>query len=247
MTVTSHKQKLLDDLNKNNFLLLSRNELFQSLINNSSLPSYQKFKQSWNNLEVDPYLEKGKQLRLRRYSVLQWSNTIISKTSHEDHYQSKRHNHVYGGISRSFSPISNSELNGSVLNPIIQWNIALFNTSKKQSWRIQSHQFRILATENQAGKPTPEGIHQDGADYVFIMLIKRHNISGGRSNVYNKKKSLIVSRILMEEGECILINDGKLLHGVSNIKLNQNASEGYRDVLVLTFHKTNTLSSTENK
>ena len=240
MIVTS-KQKLIDNLNKQNFLLLTNNKTSLNFVNDPSLSYNQAFKQSWNNLKVDPYLEKGKQFRLRRYSVLLWSQKNINILAHENHYQSKFYNHIYGGVNREFSPINNSILNNPFMKNIIHWNIDLFNRKNEQSWRIQCHQFRILATADQAGQPTPEGIHQDGADYVFIMLMNRHNISGGISSIYNKNKKLLSSTTLKEEGESILVNDRKLLHGVTDIKLKCKDEEGYRDVLVLSFHKIKTM------
>ena len=58
----------------------------------------------------------------------------------------------------------------------------LFPLLVAETWLIEAHQFRII-TGRDPGKPTPEGLHRDGVDYVFISLIERHNISGGVTRV----------------------------------------------------------------
>jgi hypothetical protein len=35
---------------------------------------------------------------------------------------------------------------------------------------IELHQFRIETTPDHIGRPTPEGLHRDGVDWVFVML-----------------------------------------------------------------------------
>ncbi|MEE9351203.1 MAG: 2OG-Fe dioxygenase family protein, partial [Thiotrichaceae bacterium] len=89
----------------------------------------------------------------------------------------------------------------------------------------------------EAGKPSPEGIHQDGADYVFIMLLDRENVSGASNTIHNKSGGVIYEATLKQSGEAILIDDKRHWHGVSKVLQDDKNLESHRDVLVLTFHK----------
>ena len=35
------------------------------------------------------------------------------------------------------------------------------------------------------GKPTPEGVHRDGVDFVIVVMIKRVNIDSGATTIYD--------------------------------------------------------------
>ena len=52
-----------------------------------------------------------------------------------------------------------------------------------QPWYIEAHQFRI-DTEGGIGRPTPEGAHRDGVDFVAVILIGREGIKGGETRVF---------------------------------------------------------------
>ena len=44
-----------------------------------------------------------------------------------------------------------------------------------QPWYVEAHQFRIDTTDG-IGRPTPEGAHRDGVDFVAVILIQRTGI-----------------------------------------------------------------------
>ena len=69
------------------------------------------------------------------------------------------------------------------------------------------------------------------------MLLHRHNITGGVNHIYDKNKNLLFGTVLEELGDCILLDDRKVWHGVSEIHALDTSKTGYRDVLVLTFHQ----------
>ena len=48
--------------------------------------------------------------------------------------------------------------------------------SPAHAWHVEVHQFRIEARSGQEGRPTPEGMHRDGVDYVLVLLVNRTNI-----------------------------------------------------------------------
>ena len=53
-----------------------------------------------------------------------------------------------------------------------------------RAWRVEVHQFRIEARSGEEGRPTPEGLHRDGVDYVLVLLIHRRNIASGATTIH---------------------------------------------------------------
>lgn len=141
-----------------------------------------------------------------------------------------------GGIYREFEPIKNSTIENPVLKSFIQLIAPQFSFNDEKSWRIQAHQFRIVANAEEAGNPSPEGIHRDGADFILIMVLKRENITGGVNHIYDNSKRLLFGSVLTEAGDALLIDDQNVWHGVSEIYPIDIDKPAYRDVLVLTFH-----------
>lgn len=199
--------------------------------------AYQSFHQSWDDLPEDNFLSDGGHYRFRRYSVFNWNmNDELIQLPHEAHYQSTYRNNMNGGIYRDFEPFKPSTAQNPVLKSFIQLIAPQFSFENEKSWRIQAHQFRIVANENEAGNPTPEGIHRDGADFILIMVLKRENISGGVNHIYDDSQRLIFGSVLEEPGDALLLDDKKVWHGVSEIFPVDINKPAYRDVLVLTFH-----------
>ena len=189
-------------------------------------------------MPIDNFLHDGGHYRYRRYAVFTWDSKEEQLTllPHEPHYQSTYRNAMNGGVYRDFEPFKQSTVDNPVLKQIIAWCAITISPDQPQQWRIQAHQFRIEANTNETGKPTPEDIHKDGADFVFIMLMERNNITGGVSHIYANDKTLQFSAVLEKLGDAIVIDDQKVWHGVSEVYAQDDSYSGYRDVLVLTFH-----------
>ncbi|HPY42255.1 MAG TPA: 2OG-Fe dioxygenase family protein, partial [Thiolinea sp.] len=124
-----------------------------------------------------------------------------------------------------------------VFKTLIAWSVAQFSANPNQLWRIQAHQFRIVASHLEEGKPTPEGVHKDGADYILIMLLNRQNIEGGVSYIYDNERHEIAQCTLGIGTDLLLVNDHKVYHGVTPIYPADPDRAAWRDVLVLTFHR----------
>lgn len=221
------------------YLLMAGNQaspLQQRLVQGMG-QAYQRFRQSWNGLIRDPYLRDGGSYRYRRYSVFHWQYDKLTVLPHEPHYQSSHYNHVHGGFNRHFRAWLPTTLKNPALTRIIQWATKQFSTDPKTLWRIQAHQFRIKANAQQQGKPTPEGVHKDGADYILIMLLDRQNVQGGESQIFDNAMQPLAEGTLVKAGDLVLVNDKQVFHGVTAITPNDPTQPAWRDVLVLTFHK----------
>jgi hypothetical protein len=96
------------------------------------------------------------------------------------------------------------------------------------------HQVRLLAYPDIPADNAPEGIHQDGADWIVSALILNKNqVREGRSIIYNKNKEPIYETCL-EEGEFIFQNDRDLWHDITPIQY-VDGYLGYRDILGFDF------------
>ncbi len=199
---------------------------------------FQRFHESWNDLPPDNFLSDGGHYRFRRYSVFNWSmeQNEIDLLPHEAHYQSTYRNNMNGGIYREFEPFKKSTIESPLLKSIIQYATQNISYSDEKQWRIQAHQFRIVANVDEAGLPTPEGVHRDDADFILSMVLGRENITGGVSHIYDDAKRLVFGGILSEAGDAVIVDDRQVWHGVSEVYPMDDSRKGHRDVLVLTFH-----------
>ncbi len=197
----------------------------------------ESFHQSWNDLSEDNFLSDAGHYRFRRYSVFNWhENGKLELLPHEPHYQSTYRNNMNGGIYRDFEPFQKKTIESPVLKTLIQCVADQISFNQEKKWRVQAHQFRIVASADEAGNPTPEGIHRDGADFILIMVLERNNITGGVNHIYDEDQRLVFGSVLTEQGDAVLLNDRMVWHGVSEVYPIDDSKSAYRDVLVLTFH-----------
>ena len=184
---------------------------------------------SFNDLPIDKYYNNK---RLRAFSLLKIENDI-NIVGNLNFYQSSHYNNYNGNINREYENISTTILNNECFkNIIFIFNDIVSNEIKQENKFVQIHKIRVYANKDSTNL-IPEGIHQDGYNMIAICCIKRENIKGGVSRIYDIDKNIIYSKEL-EQGEMIVINDMKYYHDVTNIELVDSTKSGYRDVIVLT-------------
>ncbi len=97
------------------------------------------------------------------------------------------------------------------------------------------HQIRVLATTQEIGEPSPEGIHQDGTDFLTLHLVRRENIAGGASTIYDLEKRPIFDFVFREPLDSVILEDPRILHGVTSVEPADQRSAGVRDILGIDF------------
>jgi hypothetical protein len=102
-------------------------------------------------------------------------------------------------------------------------------------WSAKVHPFRVLASADGDGQPTPEGQHRDGVTLVTSLLVSRRNATGGESSVFDLDGHRLLTTTLSDPGTLLLGDDRRTLHGVSPIRPLDSAAPAQRDVLVITF------------
>ncbi|MDP2593903.1 MAG: 2OG-Fe dioxygenase family protein [bacterium] len=100
------------------------------------------------------------------------------------------------------------------------------------------HQMFVFADIMSTGDNSPEGIHQDGADYVVsALVIERAGIVGGESIVYGSDKKTEYLRRTLAEGEGIFQADAgsPLWHYVTPVRENPAVPPDYGHRSILGF------------
>ena len=196
-------------------------------------PDWDAFAASWNDLHLDKYMADGGRYRRRRHALYAATHGAITRKPHGPHFQSLDYNHLHGGVERWFEPIT---ADTQALATILAWSRTFFEAlSPVRAWDVEVHQFRIEASTDAAGQPTPEGVHRDGVDYVLVLLIRRTNIASGTTTIHAPDGTMLGSFTLTHPFDAALVDDARLSHGVTPVEPIDPAQPAYRDVLVVTF------------
>lgn len=190
---------------------------------------------TWDDLGPDLYMADGGRYRRRRHAALACEAGHFTRKPHQPHYQSRDYNRLNGDVQRWFDPVEPATLDNPVMRSILAFCAALFDPGALTTWHVEMHQFRIEARPGEAGRPTPEGLHRDGVDRVFVMLIERRNVREGVTRIGAPDGASIGEFTLAQPGDAILIDDHRILHGVTEIHAVDPALPAWRDALVVTF------------
>jgi hypothetical protein len=204
----------------------------------NALSDWADFAASWNDMPLDPYMADGGRYRRRRYAVMSATDVpgSVRLEAHQPHYQSLDYNRLNGGIAREFEPIEPDVLHSQSLQSILNFAHQLFSSLKPSpTWHIELHQFRIEASDDQHGRPTPEGVHRDGVDFVLVMMVRRVNISSGTTTMHDLELRTLDSFTLTDPLDVAVVNDHRCMHGVTPVEQIDAGNPAYRDVLVVTF------------
>jgi hypothetical protein len=234
----SNTQELERSIAQTGFALLSPHSV-EGLSGQSS-NTWQLLASSWNDLAPDQYLKDGGRYRKRKHSSIVVTGDHTQLMTHRAHWQPISYNALHGGIDRWFEPCSSDFINSPALQHLLINLCKHFSALKQVNpanspWYVEVHQFRIDTTDG-IGRPTPEGAHRDGVDFVGVMLINRQQIKGGETRVF-RNESPEGQRFTLEEPLSLLIlDDEKVIHETTPIQpIDHSEQLSCRDTLVLTF------------
>lgn len=204
---------------------------------------------SWDDLRRDEHLKDGGTYRLRRHScfIQDLDQDALTQTPHRAHWQPTEFNALHGGYDRMFQPIDQKVADDPAFKSLmVTLGKCFAQIHPTQQWFIEAHQFRIN-TSGGIGRPTPEGAHRDGVDFVVVMMLGRHHVKGGETRVFMADGPTGV-RFVMDEPFCaILLDDAKVIHETTPIQPESATySDCYRDTLVLTFRADAFLAAESN-
>jgi hypothetical protein len=188
---------------------------------------------SWDRLEPDQYLKDGGRYRRRRHACFVDSGGQLVQSAHRAHWQPVEYNALHGGMRRLFEPIEPT----TVAQPAWRKLLAALGgvctqVKHARAWYVEAHQFRI-DTRDGIGRPTPEGAHRDGVDFVAVILVRRHHIKGGETRVFEADGPRGQRFTMTEPWTLLLLDDAAVIHESTPIQ--PAGADGHRDTLVLTW------------
>lgn len=196
---------------------------------------------SWSDLPPDTHLRDGGHYRFRRHScfVLDHANdaahATLTQTPHRAHWQPVTYNALHGGFERWFEPMHASTTAHPMWQALLtRLGSLLAEVKPVRTWFIEAHQFRV-DTAGGIGRPTPEGAHRDGVDFVAVLMLERQGIKGGETRVFEADGPNGVRFTLTEPWSMMLLDDERVIHESTPIQ--PLGDHGWRDTLVLTFRQ----------
>lgn len=206
------------------------------------LQGWQPLTDSWNRLPPDAHLRDGGHYRRRRHGcfVQELPSGALTQTPHRAHWQPTEYNALHGGFERWFDPIEASVAEAPAWTELLSRLGQLFAQVKDvPRWFIEAHQFRIDTTGG-VGRPTPEGAHRDGVDFVVVLLVARQGVKGGETRVFDAHGPHGMRFLMAQPLTALLMDDERVIHETTPILPADDpdadqAVKGFRDTLVLTY------------
>ncbi len=200
--------------------------------------SWQDLVSSWDRLPPDAHLKDGGHYRQRRHScfVQDLPSSQLTQTPHRAHWQPTDYNALHGGFERWFEPVEAAVAGAASWIALLSQLGQLFAQVRPvDRWFIEAHQFRI-DTAGGVGRPTPEGAHRDGVDFVVVMLVARHGVKGGETRVFDANGPHGLRFVMQEPLTTLLLDDARVIHETTPIlPADASTANGHRDTLVLTY------------
>ncbi|MES2887836.1 MAG: 2OG-Fe dioxygenase family protein [Pseudomonadota bacterium] len=189
----------------------------------------------WDDLPPDAYLRDGGRYRRRRHACFVVAGEQVECMPHRPHWQPVAYNALHGGLERWFEPLADSLVSQDLWAQLLTTLCATCSQVKgPQPWYVEAHQFRIDTTDG-IGRPTPEGAHRDGVDFVAVILVSRQGIKGGETRVFEAEGPNGIRFTLSEPWTVLMMDDERVIHETTPIQPVEEV--GHRDTLVLTFRR----------
>ena len=203
--------------------------------------AFDALKPSWHGLPADAYLRDGGHYRRRRHASFVVEGDRVTAVAHRAHWQPLDYNALHGGLERWFEPMLPAMTAQPVWAQLLGALSGVCSALKgAQPWYVEAHQFRIDTTDG-IGRPTPEGAHRDGVDFVAVLLVERSGIKGGETRVFDADGPAGQRFTMTEPWTTLLLDDARVVHESTPIQpldpLDRLGAAGHRDTLVLTFRR----------
>ena len=224
-------------LKRNGCVLFAPQQLLNTL--GPAVAGLEPLSESWSRLPADTHLRDGGRYRFRRHSCYVYETAAgeLAPVAHRAHWQPVDYNALHGGMQRWFEPVEPQVASSLAWIQLLRAVAALFaDVRQVPRWYVEAHQFRI-DTAAGIGRPTPEGAHRDGVDFVAVILVRRSQIRGGETRVFEAQGSAGVRFTMTEPWTALLLDDARVIHETTPIlsELSDEHGHGVRDTLVLTF------------
>ena len=207
----------------------------------ASADSLKTLAHAWDDLAPDEYLKDGGRYRRRRHASFIAQGGELHDVPHRPHWQPLAYNALHGGMLRHFAPLDPAMAASPAFLALVArlgevFAAAAHDTPTEPAfdgrWFIEAHPFRIDTTGG-VGRPTPEGAHRDGVNFVAVVLVDRQGVRGGETRVFEAEGPHGVRFTLDEPWSALLLDDPRVIHESTPIQ--PDGDRGWRDTLVLTY------------
>lgn len=225
-------------LNEHGFAILSMEQVIRicgAAAGNSEART--AFMRSWNDLPTDEFLADGGRYRFRRHASLKLDGANWIDEPYRPHWQPKAYNKLHGGVFRTFAEVTPETTRNATYRGLVEGFAEVFRAAVEPStapWFVETHQFRIDARLGE-GRPTPEGAHRDGVDFVALIMLGRRDVDGAVTTVYDNDGRLLAEFMLHEPFTAMLLDDQRVVHATTPFRAIGPAPE--RDTLVITYRR----------
>lgn len=193
---------------------------------------------SWNRLPPDAHLRDGGHYRRRRHAcfIQEVPRGTLTQTPHRAHWQPTEYNALHGGFERWFDPVEPAVAQARAWVDLLNHLGNLFaQVQAVPRWYIEAHQFRIDTTGG-VGRPTPEGAHRDGVNFVVVLLVARQGVKGGETRVFDAHGPNGMRFLMQEPLTALLLDDARVIHETTPLlPAHDHPGKSFRDTLVLTY------------
>lgn len=187
---------------------------------------------SYEQLPHDAYMGNG--TRYKRFSQyrLSWGGDDwkFELLPHRDYTAFKEFNPVGGGYKRSYEPIE-ADFTG-----LIGHGANALGLDTTEDWQINVHQNRTIANHEKSGVLTPEGVHQDGHEYVMIAILRRNKVTDGQTRLWKLGADEPFWSGVLDPGTAVLIDDRAVAHDVTDVQP-EGDETGKRDIVIVAFSR----------
>lgn len=201
------------------------------------------FAASWQRLETDGFMADGGRYRRRRLAnfLTLPGHPGHKRGLHRPHFQASVHNKLNGGVNRWFAPVEDAVARNPVCTGLLELGRTVADgLHPGTTWFVEMHQFRVEASPGTPGLPTPEGVHHDGVDVVLIAMLARTNLQGGETLVTDDAGAELARFTLDGMLDLAVLDDQRVMHGVTPVEPADSDLPSSRDVLVLTWKRLST-------
>ncbi|MCC6648385.1 MAG: 2OG-Fe dioxygenase family protein [Polyangiaceae bacterium] len=199
--------------------------------------SFDALASAWEALPPDPHLRDGGRYRARRHAslVVDAREGAAEVVPHRAHFQPVEYNALHGGLERWFDPVDPAWLEAAPFRGLLAaLATRLGRRTGVPRWFVEVHQFRI-DTRDGIGRPTPEGAHRDGVDFVAVALVQRRDVRGGETRVFDARGPRGVRFTMSEPWSLLVLDDARVIHETTPIQ--PERAGGVRDTLVVTLRR----------
>ena len=219
-----------------------------SLVRATEMSIPDNMRQAWLSLSIDyadlppdEFLPNNGKYRFRRYGryYFQPQTEELLPLPHVNYFQGTDINKVTGGIIRKFAPLLDSTFENKFLQEMVRFDFRNFPVTDEMcqnAWQVDVHLVRVVASAEEQGHPTPEGVHKDGAEFVTVHLAEYVNANGGTVHILDNDKNPLEEFTLHQIMDFYLFDDSRLWHSADPISPKQADHKAIRSILTFDYH-----------